>query len=136
MIVPIEDFSWTSASPNMCFAYKRPLLKGERAFRIGMIEDERGSLDICSGAIEELAQHIGWVHPERFDELRQLNDRLVGVIKHMEDTQEDRTVRELARELDTVEAKLDDCIGQFNAAEERAKEQDIYIASLEEDLER
>ena len=136
MIVPIEDFSWTSASPNLCFVYKRPLLKGERAFRLGMIEDERGSLDICSGAVEELAQQIGWVDPERFEELRRANDRLAESIKQMQDTQEDRTVRELARELDVCEAKLDDCMGQFNAAEERAKEQDIYIASLEEDLER
>lgn len=138
MIIRQDDFTWHAASPNRCFALGRPKLKGEAGvFLLGVADTEenevrgvKGQVQISEGAVREMAIMLDWHAPEAIARWRKLHERAVHALEERiaylegEIEQADPsnpTIRQLARALDLAEAKADDAIKQFQAADAELK---------------
>lgn len=137
MIVEIDDFGWQSANPLKCFVLNRPRQAGEKAFRIGMIDEERGTLDISEAAVTQMAQMCGWKSPEEYEELEVANEVQHNQLLAMKEDliaagKLSPDIRQLVHDLDLAEAVRDDAIAQFQAAEDRVKELELEVETLTE----
>lgn len=77
------DFEPGSAQPSQCLILKRPKTTDEGGiFRCGMIDYERGWLDISEGAVTEMALKLGWGSAE---EVSSLKDEVRALTRELKD---------------------------------------------------
>ncbi len=143
MIRRLDNYDGASINFGKCFVFNLPKTKEEDfVFRLGLVEGERGYLDIGQRAVVEMAMMLGWMSPQERDRLTdEFAADLLEQLGEIDTLQEEIesieaagvTVRSLARELDLAEAKADDAITQFHAAEERIKELEVMITELSDD---
>lgn len=69
--IPDADFSSNSVTPGRCLISNSPRRKEDKGiFRIGQIDMERGWIEVSENGIGEMAQKIGWIHPDAAGRLK------------------------------------------------------------------